>query len=217
MDILKSPHKLEPTYNCTSILDALDWAPKEHVNFIYLDGLHFRKLPITNMYKEFILNEKQSNKIINNLFEAATELAKATNYELETFVSQMRRMLDGWTMQTWKEEGSYEEYVDIFYPIVVFDGAMYTAEEVEKGKNMTLNPTDHVGLLHNYVSGNYNVELTIDVVHRKAFERFIKMLIEDIEIWKKALDGGTGRKFKKEVSKAGKWYFNKRKRARRAS
>jgi hypothetical protein len=207
----KSPHKLEPKYESTSILDVLDWAPKEHVDFIRLDGLHFRKLPMTNIYNEFILNRKQSNKR-GNLFEAITELAKATNYEVETFASQTRKELDGFTMQDWRENARYLDYVEIFYPVIVFDGKMYTVEEVQKGKNMTLNPADHVGLLHNYISGNYNVELAIDVVHRKAFERFIKTIIEDIEIWKKALAGDVGAKFRKEVAKAAKWYSSKRKR-----
>lgn len=206
----KSPHKLEPKCESTSILDVLRWAPKEHLDFIRLEGLHFRKLPMTNIYDEFILNKKQSNKLDTNLFEAVTVLAKATNHEVETFNSDHKKMFDGFTVQDWKEYG-YLSYVEVFYPIIVFDGKMYTVEETQKGKNMTLNPTDHIGLLHNYISGNYNIELSIDVVHREAFERFIKTIIEDIEIWKKALDSDVGARFRREVAKAAKWYSSKRK------
>jgi hypothetical protein len=203
----KSPHKLEPKCTSTSILDVLQWTPKEHLNFIRLEGLHFRKLPMTNIYDEFILNEKQSNKLDTNLFEAVTVLAKATNHEVETFNSDHKKMIDGLTIQDWE----YLSYVEVFYPIIVFDGKMYTVEETQKGKNMTLNPTDHIGLLHNYISGNYNIELSIDVMHRDAFERFTKTIIEDIEIWKKALDCNVGAKFGREVAKAAKWYSSKRK------
>jgi len=145
------------------------------------------------------------------LFEAVTVLAKATNYEIETFASEQRKELDGIALRNWREEASYLDYAEIFYPVIIFDGEMYTVEGVQKGKSMTLNPADHVGLLHNYISGNYNIELTIDAVHRKAFEHFIKLIIEDIEIWKKALDSNIGTRFKKEVAKASKWYLNKRK------
>lgn len=208
----KSPHWLEPKCESRSILDVLQWAPKEHIDFIRLEGLHFRKLPLTNIYDEFILNEKQSNKLDKNLFEAVTVLAKATNHEVETFNSDHKKMFDRWTIQDWKEEEPYLSYVEVFYPIIVFDGKMYTVEETQKGKNMTLNPADHIGLLHNYISGNYNIELSIDVVHREAFERFTKTIIEDIEIWKKALDSDIGANFRREVSKAAKWYSSKRKR-----
>jgi hypothetical protein len=203
----KPPHKLEPKCESTSILDVLEWAPKEHLNFVHPEGLHFRKLPMTNIYDEFILNKKQSNKLDTNLFQAVTVLAKATNHELETFKSDHKKMIDGFTKQDWK----YLSYVDVFYPIIVFDGKMYTVEETQKGKNMTLKPTDHIGLLHNYISGNYNIELSIDIVHRQTFEHFIKTIIEDIEIWKKALDGDIGTKFGREVTKAAKWYSSKNK------
>lgn len=180
------------------------------MRLLRLEGLHFRKLPMTNIYDEFILNKKQSNKLDTNLFEAVTVLAKATNHEVETFNSDHKKMVDGFTAQDWKEF-RYLSYVEVFYPIIVFDGKMYTVEETQKGKNMTLNPTDHIGLLHNYISGNYNIELSIDVVHREAFERFIKTIIEDIEVWKRALDGDVGARFRREVAKAANWYSSKRK------
>jgi hypothetical protein len=150
------------------------------------------------------------------LFEAVTVLAKATNYEVEDFKSSNKKMIDSFTLQDWKESG-YLRYVEIFYPVIVFDGQMYLVEEVQRARDMILKPVDHVGLLHNYISGNYNVELTIDVVHRKAFESFIKTIIEDIQIWKKALDSDLGTRFEKEVIKAGKWYSSKRKTRNRFS
>lgn len=109
----KSPHKIEPKCESTSILDVLRWAPKEHLDFIRLEGLHFRKLPMTNIYDEFILNKKQSNKLDTNLFEAVTVLAKATNHEVETFKSVHKEMVDGFAVQDWKEYG-YLSYVEIF-------------------------------------------------------------------------------------------------------
>ena len=86
---------------------------------------------------------------------------------------------------------------------------MYVAQEVEKGREMSLTSVDHVGLFVDYVSGSYDIELVVDILHKKAFERFVKTIIKDIEIWRNSLDSDTGIKFNEEVLKALKWYTSK--------
>ena len=202
----KSPYKVESTCKSTSVLDAIKWIPRTHVDFTYPRDLHLRKLLITNVYHEFVLDKNKSNKRNDNLFEAVISLAKATSYEYETSVKGFRSMLEVLS----KEELPDIIYAQIFYSAVVFNGKMYLAEEVEKGAEMSLTPVDHVGLLVDYISGNYNIELTVDIIHKRAFERFMKLLVNDMEILQNALDGETGRDFNRELRKALRWHMSKR-------
>ena len=201
----KSPHKLWATCKSTSILDALEWTPRTHVDFTHPKDLHLNRLLLTTVYHEFVLDKNMSNKRDDNLFEAIISLAKATTYEYETLVSSNKHMLE--TIS--KEDLEYVNYAEMFYPAVVFNGKMYLAEEVEKGREMSLTPIDHVGLLIDYISGSYKIRLVIDIVHKEAFGRFEKMIVKDMEILQNTLDSSVGVKFNKEVAKALKWYMSK--------
>ena len=202
----KSPHRVISTCKSTSVLDALKWTPREHTSFTRLKGLHLESLLKTTVYHEFVLDKNASNRRDDNLFEAVISLAKATSYEFETSVAGFGKMVE-----TTSEEELFDDfnYAEIFYPAVVFNGKMYLAEEVEKGREMSLTPIDHVGLLIDYISGSYKIELVINIVHKKAFERFEKMIIKDMEIWQNALNGDIGANFSQEVLKALKWYTSK--------
>ena len=201
----KSPYRVVSTCKSTSVLDALKWTPRTHVDFTYPKDLHLRNLLITTIYHEFVLDKNMSNKRDDNLFEAVISLAKATSYEYETSVSDNEKMLEVLS----EEEMQDLNYAEIFYSAVVFNGKMYLAEEVEKGAEMSLTPVDHVGLLIDYISGSYDIELVVDILHRKAFERFVKMIVKDMKILQNALDGDIGIGFNKEVLKALKWFTSK--------
>lgn len=201
------PHRITPICASTSILDAMEWIPRAHVDFTFQEGLHFKNIPITTTYNEYILDKNTSNKRDDNLFEAIISLAKATSYELETSVQGDRQLLERFSAKSLLEHPP--NFAEIIYPTIVFDGKMYMVKNVEKGKEMDLLETNHVGLFLDYVSGSYDVELIIDIVHKKEFEKFFEKIITDIKILQEALRGEVGKKFTEEVLKALKWYLSK--------
>lgn len=204
----KSPYKVWHTCKSASILDAVEWTPRLHVDFTRMEGLHFRSLPIMTQYDEYVLNKDASNRRDDNLFQAVISLVKALSYELETLVREDKELLEVSSEEDLQEIPP--DYVNIFYPVVVFNGKMYLAQEVEKGREMSLTPIDHVGLFQDYISGSYDVESVVDILHEKAFERFFKTIIKDIEVWRNTLDSDIGMKFKNEVLQAVRWYMSKR-------
>ena len=199
----RSPHRIDHSYNCTSVLDALEWVPREHHMFTYSKDLHLHNLPITAVNDEYILDKKTSNKKGNNLFEALVSLAKATSYEYESHKRGFQNLL-------LTEDLLDLNYIEIFCAAIVFSGEMYLAEEVEKGQNMRLTPVNHVGSYVDYVSGNYDIQLVVDVLHKRALRDFVNMILRDIEIFRKASDGEAGKSFRKELLKARRWYMRKK-------
>lgn len=158
----------------------------------YIHNLHDeRNCPIAIYSKEYVLDEKRSNKRDDNLYGSIVSLAKATSFEVEqeteSFVNECRFALVP------------PDYMTYIYPIIVFDGKMYLAERKE---DFILTPSEHVLLLSRYISGQYNINFGIDVVHRKAFEHFFKEIEKDLEIFRQELRSEKMQKFRGEVRKA---------------
>lgn len=184
---------------CTSVLDTLDWTPRSHWEFAFLLGLHYEGVIKTTLYDEYVLDESRSNKKVENLFEAVITLAKAVSYRLDTTTESLRS-----TLVRFANVPDYAvSCVNLCYPVVVFDGKMYLAEETGLYGEMNPVPIDHVCLFFDFVSGNYRpIQFYVDIVQREAFDRFFDKVANDVEILKKALEGSAGIKFRKEVAKA---------------
>ena len=191
----------------TSVLDSLEWAPRSHRDFAFLPELHYRHVPKTTLKDEYILDANKSNKKTDNLFEATITSAKATNYEKDITILDIKRDIDTITPTEILE---YLAAAELFYPIVVFDGKMFLAEKTEEYGEMNLTPIDHVCLFFNYISGSYDIDLYIDIVQREAFEKFFSSVVKDIKILRKALATEVGIKFRQEVIKALRWYSSKK-------
>ena len=205
----KAPQRVVPACRSTSILDLLDWRPRWHVVFSGQKDLHYKQIELTKAYHEFVLDKKGSNKKDDNLFETVISLAKATSYELGMALREFREELEDLSEEELKK---YQpDQVKIFYPLAIFNGKMYLAEEVEKGMDMKLTPIDHIGLLFNYVSGSYDIELVIDILHKKALERFFKSIVSDANVLREALGDKRGAQYREEVTKALRWYMSKEK------
>ena len=202
----KTSHEVFSVPKCTSVLDSLEWEDRLHARFAFLRDLHYRQVPKTTLYDEYILDENKTNKRVDNLFEAIISLVKATSYELNTLVQGLKSDVD----RTDDILDNPLDFAELFYPIVVFDGKMYLAERTEKYGKMNLTPIDHVCLFFDYVSGSYNIDLYVDIVQREAFDKFFHSVLNDIEILRKALENEIGIKFRQEVMKALKWYVGKK-------
>ena len=213
----KSPHRIKPhsaEYCCgvTSVLNVLKWLPRLDFEFKFLLDKRFEGLPTTTVFDEYILDKNTSNNQKDNLFDAVISLAKATSYEVELANRSYKKDIEKLCV----EETDAEDlalllgYAEIFYPIVIFSGKMYVAEDVAKGKRMKLTPVDHVGLFFNYVSGSYDIDLALDIMTKDAFGSFFKNISRDTKVLRNALNGDIGKSFDRELVKALKFYSSSR-------
>lgn len=204
----KVPQEISAVPQATSLLDSLNWIPREHIDFLFLPGLHYESAQKATLCHEYILDEKRSNNKKDNLFREKVSLAKATSYELETTVQSMKDFIDKWT----KIPEHAPLSAELYYPILVFDGNMYFAEKSNEHGEMNPIPIDHVGLCFYYLSGSYDIDLYIDIVERQAFpDFFFDNIAKDIKILKKAVEDEVGIHFRKTAEKALGWYLSKKK------
>jgi len=202
----KTSHEIVSVPNCTSLLDSLDWTPRSHVDFAFFPDLHYRHVTKVTLHDEYILDEKKSNKRVDNLFEATITLAKATSYELDNTARGFKSYLD-----RFEDILKYpDDSAELFYPIVVFDGKMFLAEKTGEYGEMSLDSIDHVCLFFDYVSGNYDIDLSVDVVQKDAFGNFFQSIVNDVENLRKTLETDIGIKFREEVMRALTWYVGTR-------
>lgn len=212
----KSPNRIKPhsaEYCCgvASVLSVLKWLPRSDFDFKFLLDKRFEDLPSTTVFDEYILDKNTSNNQKDNLFDAVTSLAKATSYEVELANRSYKREIEDVCDETDAEDTALLLHdAEIFYPIVIFSGEMYLAEDVAKGNKMKLTPVNHVGLFFDYVSGSYDIDLAVDVMTKEAFGGFFKNIFRDVKILRNALSGDIGKSFSTELVKALKFYSSSR-------
>lgn len=187
-----------PTLN---ILDALKW--RKRSGFVDIQKLHFRNVPKTKQYKEFIVDKKKSNNKKNNLYSSIIKVTKAANYEYEKYLKEFKRAVREDDILTF-------DFINIFYATIVCNGKMYLADHLHKGTEMQLKPIEHVVLSNDYLSGNYEMKLVIDIVQKNYFEEYSKMILEDLEVLINEAENEEGKKYIEEVVEASKWLAKKR-------
>jgi hypothetical protein len=188
------------------VLDSLEWIPRLHFDFAFLPDLHYKHIPTTTIYDEYILDENKTNKKVDNLFQAVISLAKATSYELENAVQGSKSVID-----RFKDILDHPiDHIELLYPVVVFDGKMFLAEKTDEYGKMIPTPINRMCLFFDYVSESYNIDLYVDVVRREAFDKFFRSVVSDVKILRKVLENQMGIKFREEVMKALKWYVGKK-------
>lgn len=202
----KPSHEVVSFPQCTSLLEPLDWYPRLHASFMFLPKLHYKDVLRATIFDEYILDETETNKRVDNLFQSAASLAKATSHALNTEEIEMKSSID-----RFEDILEYPtDYACLFYSIVVFDGKMYAAEKGEEYGEMGLTPIDQACLSFSYVSASYDCKLSIDIIQREAFEKYFQSVLKDVEILKKTLESKVGIRFREEVIKALNWYVSKK-------
>lgn len=181
----KTSHEIFSMPQCTSVLDSLEWIPLSHVDFAFLPDLHYNHIPATTIYDEYILDENKTNKRVDNLFQGIISLAKATSYELENAVQGLKGVVD--RFKDILDHPHAIGHVELFYPVVVFDGKMFLAEKTDEYGEMIPTPINHVCLFFDYISGSYDIDLYVDIVQREAFDKFFGSVVSDIKILRKVL------------------------------
>ena len=179
-----------PPYTYRSVFNVIESSSQDAYPLFH--NLHYdRNCPIAIYSKEYILDEKRSNKRDDNLYGSIVSLAKATSFEVEQ------------ETESFETECKYAivppDWMTYIYPIIVFDGKMYLAEKKE---DFILTPTEHVLLSSRYISGRYNINFGIDIVHRKTFERFFQEIENDLEIFRQELRSEKMQKFRREVRRS---------------
>lgn len=197
----KSPQPLFYFPKSTGVLDTLNWPVRWHADYTMTD-LHMKNVPMTTVYSEFVTDKKRSNDKNNNLFEAIISLVKATAFDVEGDNAHFKKSVD-------TESFEHLSHVNIYYALVVFNGEMFLADEVDKGENMQLTPVNHVGCYVDYVSGSYDIDLLVEVIHESALETYVQQLKKDIDTLRSATDGAIGLKYMTEVLRAEKWFRNR--------
>ena len=91
------------------------------------------------------------------------------------------------------------DWITYFFPVIVFDGKMYLAEL--EGEDFKLSPANHVLLSTTYISGQYNINLGIDVVHKNSFSKFFSEIEKDVATIRKFLPSEEMTRFRSEVSR----------------
>jgi hypothetical protein len=189
----ESPHSVAVSHRTTSILEATNWF-SDSSHFMYNSNLHYHNIPITTVNDEFVTDRKTSNGKTNNLFEAITTLIKATDFEEETEKSNLRNLI--------YTDPQGLNYINVYYPIIIFNGTMFKVNQVEKGFDMKLEPVSHIGCYIDYVSGKYDIDVLLDIVHVNYLEKFIEAVKQDIIVLSETCNGEIGLKFNAEVPAA---------------
>jgi len=143
---------------------------------------HFDKSQVmaTN-YCEIITDKEKSNKRIDNIWECAITLVKATSQEMNQWDADSERYID-------EDLVSYDEFVKnpfelifVFYPLIVFRGKMYEAKFFDD--DIVLDKKDYVQLFVDYQSGSYKGEFCIDVVTKGKFKEYMENLRKDLVVF----------------------------------
>lgn len=185
-------------YYETSVLRAIGWNNNMAYNLVYKSGLHFRHLPITILNDEFVIDKKKSNGKSNNLFEAIVTVVKASGFEFE----EENRSLK----ETAKDDAENLDYVNLYFPVIVSNAKMFLVDQVEKGQGMELTSINNIGCYVDYISGNYNLKLLVEVINENFLKQYFSEIKKDLELLAVACDGQDGLAFQKEVAKAAAWF-----------
>lgn len=175
-----------------TVLDAFEHVSHECLRYIVSPvlELHYHQGFLSSSYCEIILDSKISNKRDSNLWEAVVSLIKAIGAETQEClqhecISDLIDELKKGQVLDWASEGA-PQCIYLVYPLVVFEGEMYSAKFPLNKKN--LNKTNYIHLFTNYKSANYREELSIDVIEKQILCKYLNMIENDLDLFKKCLE-----------------------------
>lgn len=127
-------------------------------------------------------NRKATNEKTDDIFEAVTKVVKAADAMKEVFFnSESVSEKINWIQENfsqWVEDGSPMNFGFVF-PIVVFEGPMYSATFPLNREN--LKETSLINYSTDYYSGKYEISSDIDIVEKRFFKKYLSKLIKDIK------------------------------------
>ena len=142
--------------------------------------MHYDKFSVSAIAYDEIKKKKidgSSEKSRKEIFEATNQLVKFIRYESNEAVKRYMTL----------HEKLGREYIQLAFPIIVFDGDMYEAT-FDSGQ-LKLQKTNHI-LLSTHFRCPYSQEVknfTIDVVNKVQFPAFVDLMTKDITESSKAI------------------------------
>jgi hypothetical protein len=104
------------------------------------------------------------------------------------------------------EKRLLDDNIEVFYPVVIFDGKMYEAQFAEGTVNadgkIKLEPRDYVRLHFDYHSSYYNGNYFIDVICKDKLEYYLDSVTNDLEIFddrRKELSEGYEKELQEDI------------------
>lgn len=151
--------------------------------------------------------KEKSNKREDNIWESEITLIKAISQQVERENEFLKERLEELSSYSRFSIENYER-VEIFYPIIVFEGNMY--EATFTNDNIVLFPREYLRLQFDYHSGNYNGKYFIDVVKKEKFPSYLNEVTYDLEIFDKRRKEMSSGYEKGLLRYAKKYYLEKR-------
>jgi len=147
----------------------------EATQLFHREGTNF-----SSSYKEVKLKSApKGSKPKNEIFEAITQLVKYVSYEIGDY------------LDLYKERKMEANSCIIFFPVIVFDGEMYSAE-LDKG-NLVIKPTKYIFCIIHYKPKyeSRRAPFLIEVVSRKYFPKYISLVENRIKKLNKKIEKMT--------------------------
>lgn len=154
------------------------------------EGTHYHLGFQSERGGEFIFDKKLSNKRNSNLFEAVVSLIKAVSWETQTCLQdeclvEIIDELQKGKILRWAQAGA-PQCIYFVFPLIVFEGKMYSAKFPLAEKNF--NEKNYVHVWKEYKSANYNEKLSIDVVEKQFLPTYLTMIENDLNLIKNVLE-----------------------------
>lgn len=174
-----------PTVHQSGLTRFLKLPPAYDFDIFKREGTHFDQSEVlaTN-YCEIVVDKEKSNKQVNNIWKSVVTLIKATTQEIEEDITDKKKYFDEDCMSFHGfVEGKPFELINIFYPLIVFDGNMYEATFLDD--DISLQKREYVELFIDYRSGRYKGKFSIDVINKGRFSGYLKNIMEDLIVFNK--------------------------------
>jgi hypothetical protein len=146
-----------PMLNCISNLPENRLDKFEILSLKSLAEHHYKKATLASSYCCAFKADR------NQIFEAINQVSSAYNYDVMNVEPRMAK-------SDYKKEGVW---INIFYPIIVFGGKLFTAELIDKEIQVKIAKHIVYNTFHEY---RLKLPRTIDVVSEDFFEEYLVRL-----------------------------------------
>jgi hypothetical protein len=148
--------------------DSFEWCFEEETLKFHYDKFRLSAIAYDEIKKTKTTGSTEKSR--KEIFEATNQLVKYVRYESSEATKRYMRL----------HEKFGREYIQLAFPIIVFDGDMY--EATFYSGQLKLQKTNHI-LLSTHFRCPYSQEVknfTIDVVNKAQFPTFVDLMTKDI-------------------------------------
>jgi hypothetical protein len=155
--------------------DSFEWCFEEETVKLHYDKFSVSAIAYDEIKKKKIVGSSEKSR--KEIFEATNQLVKFIRYDSNEAMKRYMRL----------HEELGREYIQLIFPIIVFDGDMYEAT-FDSGQ-LKIQKTNHI-LLTTHFRCPYSEDVknfTIDVVNKTQFAALVDLVTKDIAECSKAI------------------------------